>query len=294
MSSEDHDPRVDALVREYLERQAEKVEANDMLRAVQARLDQPATIPLRTRRRWRGLVAAAAVVLCAVGIWSLVGGHASAEDMVRRAQEVHAQAVDRCYRVQAEVQGTRFDNLPIWQNETRLWTRGNEFWIESVSGARNLAWGQDRQGRVWVARGRQRGMRLEADRVPEPIAFACAIRGLQIEKLLGEVLADFDLQWDESASIDPGIKRVRATPRADRPHPTLRGVTLEIDEKTRVIQRAVVVHEYPGHIRATATFSLIETRPQPDDAYQLEGHLDKDAPIVDSLPALLRPRRNAP
>jgi len=227
-----------------------------------------------------------------VGIWSVLGGRASAEDWVRRAQEVHNQPVDRCYRITAQIEGNRLDGLPLWQKENRLWTRGDDFWIEPTAAHRNWAWGQDRQGRVWVALGRQRGVRFDADRIPEPLALVCAIRGLQIETLLGSVLADFEVRRDDSAA-EPGTLCIRATPKAGR-LPSLRAVTLDIDEKSHVIRRAILERQFADGTRATVTFSLVDSRPQPDSAYTLEGHLDAGAAIVanpTSWRALLFPGR---
>jgi hypothetical protein len=276
MNEECFDPHVDALVRQYLERQATTVDAWQVLDGVRARLgDQK---PARLRRRWMGLSAAAAVVLAVLGIWLMPGGRASAEDWVRQAREVHNQPVDRCYRVSAQVEGGRLEGLPLWQKENRLWTRGNDFYVEPTAGHRNWAWGQDRQGRVWVALGRQRGVRFDAERVPEPLALVCAIRGLQIETLLDEVLADFDVRRDEAAATESGTTFIRATPRSGRS--TLRAVTLEIDQKSHVIRRATIERQFFESGPATVTLSLVESQPQPDSAYTLEGHLDPGGTMV--------------
>jgi hypothetical protein len=277
MSADAAGSPIDDLVRQYLERQAATVDARQVLQRVQGRLDAAPRRPLV--RRW-GVLAAAAAVLVVLGVWMLGGGRASAEELLRRAQQTHRQAVDRCYRVTAEVEGGRFDNLPLWQAETRLWTRGNEFWIESAAASRKWAWGQDREGRIWAALGRQRGVRFDKDRAPEPLVQACAIRGLQIDTLLGEVLADFELRWDEASPAEPGTRRVRATSRAESGGPRLRGVTLEIDEKSHTIRRAIVERELGGQLRSTVTFTLSDTQPQADNAYQLEGHLEPGVAIV--------------
>jgi hypothetical protein len=287
MSDEAAESPIDDLVRQYLERRAATVDARQMLRSVQARLAPPRRLLVR---RW-GVLAAAAAVLVAFGVWTLNVGHASAEELLRHAQETHRQAVDRCYRVTAEVEGGRFE---AWQKEARLWTRGNEFWIESTLASRKLAWGQDRQGRMWMAPRRQPGIhfdkdlgfRFDKDRAPELLVEACAIRGLQIDTLLGEVLADFALRWDETSPAEPGARRVQATPRGERGVPRLRAVTLEIDEKSHVIRRAIVERELP-RVRATVTFTLIDSQPQPDNAYQLEGHLEPGGNII-SNPMLLQ------
>ena len=49
---------------------------------------------------------------------------------------------------------------------TRLWTRGDRFWVESARPGQRWAWGRDEANRFWVAFGPHTAVSLEADEVP--------------------------------------------------------------------------------------------------------------------------------
>jgi hypothetical protein len=294
-----NDPDVDALVRAHLAREAAKVDAAAVLAGVKARLAEQAPRAvagrIRPRRRawWGGVAAAAAVAAVLFGGRFLPPPVAVAgpEVLVRAAREVHALPVDRCYRVQVvpALDGPLARHpLMVQARETRLWTRDDRFWIETINPERKWAWGRDEHGAVWLAAGRKQGVRYDGNEVPEPVSLACDVCSLRVETLLDDVLAGFDLRREPGAV--PGTQRIRAEPRPGRPNPGLRAVVLDVDEQSRVLRRLELQRTRGGRLLATATFTLAETRPQDPASYQLEGHLDPGAPVADRQHRpLLRP-----
>src|SRR5262249_52435580 len=143
------DDDVDALVRSHLANEARTVDARALLDRVRARTTPPARPASPRRRRWLwGVAAAAAAVLLAVVGLSLTSGQASAETLVLQAKQQHALPVDRCYLVQVKPEPGVLDRFPILgqPRETRLWTRGDRFWMESLFLGRKGVWGRDDEG----------------------------------------------------------------------------------------------------------------------------------------------------
>ena len=267
--------RVDALVRAYLDRQAERADPQAGLARIRQTLDQTpapgATARRQVHRRWAWGLAAAAVLFVAVGAVFLVRpAQASAETLVREAQQAHLLPVDRCYAVDSKAEADGLETrLPFLgqPRSTRLWTRGDRFWIESTFAGRKWAWGRDDQGSIWLALTPKIGVRFEAREVPEPLALTCDLLSMKVETLLGDVLKDYDLQQE-----GPGL--VRATLKPGRNSP-LRSALLDIDPETKALKRLVLARAFRGRPAATVTFTLAETRPQEDARYQLEGHLQQ-------------------
>jgi len=286
-----NDP-IEALVSSHLEQQAGTVDAPAFLNQLQQRLTEsgdscPASGGLRPRlaglRRWLlGLTAAAAVLMAFLGGHYLKPAQASPEAIVREACQVHALPIDRCYLVQwMPLPGANLPALPIraQPRETRLWTRGDRFWMSSTNPERQWAWGRDEQGAVWLALGHKHGVRFERDEVPEPLAVACDINSLELETLLNEVLHSFRLVHLPAEMPDgTATYRIRAVPSSVRPLPGIGGALLEIDE-TRVVRRLILRRMRGGQPLARVTFTLVDTSIQPDAAYKLEGHLQPGAPV---------------
>lgn len=278
------DHSVDDLVRSYLRRRAEDVDPREVLRGVRQRMDAPAGSSAaggRSSPRWVLLLAAAAALLVAfLGGRYLGPGQAHAAELVREALETHARAPDRCYLVQIEPEpGNLLARLPILAQarETRLWTRGDRFWIESTNPVRKWAWGRDERGSVWVALGRKQGVRFEPDEVPVGLAVACDVLGLKVETLLGELSTRFDLRRDDGVS--DSTYRIRATPKAGARPLALRGAELEIAAESHVLRRLVLQRTRWGRPTATVTFTLLEEGTQEESRYQLDGHLEPGAPV---------------
>jgi hypothetical protein len=283
MSSHEPTPdrSVDDLVRSFLRRRAEETDPREVLRGVRRRMDAPPGGGGRPSPRWvLLLVAAAALLVAFLGGQDLGPGGARAGELVREARQTHALPLDRCYLVQIEPEpGTLLARLPILAQarETRLWTRGDRFWIESTNPVRKWAWGRDEQGSVWLALGHKQGVRFEANEVPAGLAVACDVLGLKVETLLGELSARFDLRRDDGVS--DSTYRIRATPKAGARPVALRGAELEIAADSHVLRRLVLQRTRWGRPTATVTFTLLEEGTQQQSRYQLDGHLDPGAPV---------------
>lgn len=255
--------QVDDLVRAYLRRKAQQSDAATGLQRVRATLGAA-----RPRRRpWWLAAAVVGLALLAGGLY-FGSGRASAEALVRQALQAHAMSVDRCYLVETQPDS----GSPLWQamRQSRLWTRGDRFWIESSIGPRQWSWGRDEEGQLWLAVSANRGLRYEAGEAPETLAFLCDVYSMKIETLLGDVLANFDLQREEA---EPGTYRIRAELKPGHSHPSLRSAVLEIDAETKVLKKIVLARNFRGRPTKTATFTLIDSRNVDDSRYQLEGHL---------------------
>lgn len=236
------------------------------------------TTPSRTRFRmpWAWALATSVVFLALLGsLMFFSSGTASAAAVVELALKVHAALLDRCYRV--EVRGERDGASPPRQ-ESLLWTRGDRFWNQLQSDGKTVAWGRDESGGVWFALSPKAGARLAANEVPEPLQAACDLRSVQIESLLREILAGFDLRR-EPASAD--IDLIHAEPRPGNKTSRYGAALLEVDAHTHVLRRVELQRSHHGRAVATVSFTLVESSLQDDASYRLEGHLDTGGTIYD-------------
>lgn len=292
---------IDALVRMYLERQEETVDARQILTSVRARLAaEESAAEERSRRpvnrpRWglRLALTAAAILIAILTTLQFGIGQASAETLLREAQAALVPSADRCYRIDIEPSPALLEHFPLLDAKQEiLWTRGDRFWIEVSGSARKWTWGRDDKDRVWLALAPRKGIRFEAAEVPEPIAASCSVRSLQLETLLQDVLQNFELKREPPTDSDPpALVRIRAELKPGLSHPTLKSALIEMDSKSKVIQKLTLWRKFRNKDIATVTFTLIDSQPQSDTRYQLEGHLDDDASILSSdrpLPLRLR------
>jgi hypothetical protein len=313
------DQDIDALVRAHLLRQEETVDADRILAAVRAglagqtgndgavhvgatagkkgsgafssqRVYPPGSICEKGSRplfagRWRRVnlrLAMAAAILLAVFLSMQVGTtQVSAKTWVIDAQKAHAQPVDRCYLVHAEVAPDVLENyrlLPVTR-ESRLWTRGDRFWFESPRPDHKGGWGRDELGRVWFAvPNGKNGFRFEANEIPEGLRVACELRSMRIESLLKRLLVDYDLREEKLEADNPQPSRiVRATLKPGRQR-VLSQVTIEMDTQSKVLRRVVLSRTYARAV-STITFTLVAEEIQKDDIYRLEGHLEPEAHV---------------
>jgi len=275
-----NDEKLDNYVKAHLDQQAKEVDAHAFLSRLRAATPSESRWQWQHLRRWAFAVAAAFLIVVAFFAGSVVGppSKASAETIVRDAQRVHALPTDRCYLVQVTPEpGGALEEHPrlLDKGDKRLWTRGDRFWLESLNPARPMHLGRDDQGRVWIALGTRQGLRLDPDELSEPLGMYCDVLSMQVETLLSEVLANFELTRQEK----PGTYIITAEPKPDSNPQRLRSAVLEIDTETKVLKRLVLSRAWRGKPLATTTYSLIDTTPQLDVSYQLEGHLDADAPV---------------
>ena len=230
------------------------------------------------RRVALGFATAAAVALAFVGgvlYWKPEpAAAATPETLLREAQQTHQQPIDRCYLVECRTESDLLDEtkpVTAQSRSTRLWTRGDRFWLESTNPTARWAWGRDADGGIWMAFGGiRRGVRLAPDEVPAWLGQACDTFSMRVETLLGDVLREFDLRREPG---DGGTQVIEATLKPGRSHPGLRSARLEIDPETKAVRKLVLDRTRFGQPLATVTYTLVETRPQDDRKYQPEGHL---------------------
>jgi hypothetical protein len=97
---------------------------------------------------------------------------------------------------------------------------------------------------------------------------------MQPDKLLGEVLRDFDLTREPASQDQPSTTIVvRAALKPGHSHPSLRGARLEFDAETKVVRKLVLERTGSGRPVATITYTLVDTQAHPDRSFELEGHL---------------------
>jgi hypothetical protein len=303
------DDPLDRAVRRHLDREAATVDAAGMLVRVRAARAVPSS-----RRVWAagvGGFAAGVAVAASVALVLLFGegpqpaplaARETPEEFVRQAREAHAAPTDRCYEVVNE-----WDPGPLNQaklvppvKRSRLWTRGDQFWIETTAPDGQLvAWGQTKDGKVWVAPTRKRGLVYEPTEVGEPIARYCDLMSLRAVSTLGELLERYDLFWREPARAGEPVRIVGLLRPAGPPVARFRQVELELDPATKAIRKAVLKRTLNGEVVGTLTFTLAETADLPEESYDVRGHLDPDAVVLDGkfppkLPGMPGPPRPDP
>lgn len=266
------DDPLDRLVRDHLRREAARTDTGPLLGRLHAEI---APAPRRFPLKWLAASAVAAGLLIAFAAgWQARPMAAGPRTLLREAQEAHRMPLDRCYLVEVQREADSDEANPMAANTrtTRLWTRGDRFWIESTSPLARWAWGRDEAGNVWLAPGPHRAIRIAPNETPRWLALFCDFCTMQPEKLLDEMLRDFDLTREADPTADgPAVHRVRAEAKAWQLRP-LRHAELELDAESKVIRRAVLLRQWNG-VTATTTYTLVETRDQDDARYQLEGHL---------------------
>ena len=263
MTPNDSHP-VDGLVREHLDREAAKVDARAML----ARVKQP---PSEARRGWHWVGVAVGAALAAGLAFLFITGNgpepkpvaaATPEELLRESRTTHEAATDRCYAVVAEWEPgpLRVLKLEPIVRTSKLWTRGDQFWIETTDlQGRSIAWGQTKDGKVWVAPSRSVGLIYDESDVGEPLTRYCELMSLRVVTTLGELLANYDLFRRDSGQPGEPLRIEAKLRPVLGPLPRFGHVTLELDPATKVIQKAVLSRRVNGETVGTLTFTLIET-----------------------------------
>ena len=283
---------VEALVRARLERDAEAIDPRPLFAKI-----QDATAP-RGRTRgvgrgravrvfWRGAGVAAAAAAVMFGVNLLMHDRtalAKGETVVREAHAAHSQPIDRCYLVEVRRESSLADELSPATPQvrlTRLWTRGDRFWVESARPQERWAWGRDEGDRFWIAFGRHAAVRLDADEVPYGLSVYCDLHSMNVERWLAEVLDRFELTRETGPSgADASTITVHAKARVLSPNgPGVRTADFAIDAETRVVRRMVVRRVLNGKPFATVTYTLAETAALDPARYRLEGHLIEPSEI---------------
>jgi len=305
----DGDGDLETLVRADLDRRADEVDPRKLFARIRQTLGadstdaasatsqpahaalEPATalfrasstlrLPVARRvARWMGGLSAAAAAIVIAFLFGSQGStaQASPESILRDAQKIHQLPLDRCYLVEVKKDSALLEqSFPMMQKSrvTRLWTRGDRYWIESVNLQQRFAWGRDEKGDFWIALGTQRGIRFAADEVPIWLKVSAEVYSMRIEHLLEEVLRDFDLSREAASPGQPSsIIAVNARLKPGRRHPALRGARIEFDGETKVVRKLVLERTRHGEPVATVTYLLVDTQPQDTALYTLEGQLE--------------------
>jgi len=260
------DLEIERLVRASLERDAERVDPRPLFERImlEAHGSAPSRVPssavrrrARALLRWAGVAAVAAALLaCVTLFWQDRKALAKGETVVREARRAHSMPIDRCYLVEVRRESSRVAELAPSLPQlrlTRLWTRGDRFWVESANPDARWAWGRDASNRIWIALGQHTAVRMDADEVPDWLNLYCDLHSLNVEQLLGDVLGKFDLTREASPpGADASTIRILATARNVIPlGPAIQAVELEVDAETRVIRRMVVRRVWDGEPLAT-------------------------------------------
>ena len=279
---------VDRLLRQHFDRQAERADTQPLFERIQTTLaaDAPKLLPTPVPRssrlgrwaRWAGMMTAAAVLFLAGMYFNRPDQpvRASPQELLQEAQQIHHRDVDRCYLIEVHYD----PQLTVEQNpfaaqarKNLLWTRGDRFWIDSSGPWRKLAWGRDEEGTIWMTDGRTEGIRIGAHEAPQWLNAFSDLCTMQPEKLIGEVLRDFNLRREDDDKSPVHV--IRAELKPGRFHPSLRTCVLELDAESKVLRRVVLQRLWAGRT-VTTSYTLIESLTLANsDRYRIEGHLRK-------------------
>ncbi len=296
-SEHEHSANVDRLVASYLERQAEALDVSQLRSRIEQQFaDSPAgdervaspseTSPLPARRTNRVGWIVATAVASAIAFW---GGHyfgpgtANAESVLQNVRVVHAQPIDRCYRVHYAPDSRYWDgeNKLYGPSQSILWTRGDRFQADCVIADLELKIGRNAGGQLWVGSVNQGILFTGSEtRLPKELETLCAINAMTVPRLVDDVLADFDLRSEErSATSSKGTTLVWADLKEGRSHPLLSAALMEIDPEQNAILRLVIWVVRDGRPNGTVTYTFIESDRRSDDLYELDSHLAEGADI---------------
>lgn len=288
--------RIDVYVRAHLDQAAAQVDAQRLLKRVRAEINLPQQAQANpagtTRRNWLRamLVGGGATIAAGVAGWVFLGGdigpvttrELSAAEWIEEAKTVHEKPVDRGYEVEAD-----WDIAPFQQRfrfrpplrKVRLWTRGDQFYVTSAEEGLRWTWGQEQNGRIWIAPTRRRALVYEAHEAHEPIVRYCELMSLRMVSTLGDMLQKYDLF---RRTAPAGVIRIEASLRPHMaPAMQYRRLELELDEATKVVRKVVLHREIGGEPIGTLTFNLIDTAAQADELYTMRGHIEPDADVLD-------------
>jgi hypothetical protein len=117
---------------------------------------------------------------------------------------------------------------------------------------------------------------------------AVAVRGLELDTLLGELLADYHLAWGEAPSPAGDADHITATPRESVGLLGVLSADIAVERSTRIVRGLTLRRMFVNGAVATFTFTLRPTA-DPPPAYTAEGHVRPNAPVHDAdAPALRR------
>jgi hypothetical protein len=285
--SEANPDRIDRLVRQHLERQEARFDGAEILWMVkrrQAALARRATVRRYVYAGAGGLASAAALILVLLWGGNTNVAQAGPEQLVREAKDALAVPADRCYQMSTAWPPELVKQFPVLgaaTRESKLWTRGDRFWIDTTAGERHWSWGRTEDGAVWFVHNKT-AVLFEADEIggSDVISAIATLYSMQPEHLLELVLNEFDLAYADAPDA-PGLRRVVATGKPGREHRNVLRAVVDINPATKVIQRIVLERLFRGEAAGEITFTLADSQPQPDEDYTLAGHTDPGVRVLD-------------
>jgi len=273
---------VDRAVREHLEREAAKVNAPALLRRLRATRPAPINVRSLTRRAWlRGAaIGTGGAIAAGTALYFVLGGEGpdepkmlSATELIHEAKGAHeTEKIDRLYEVNANWEVTpfqkRFPFRPI-AKKAKLWTRGDQFLVESnFADGFPVKWGQEKSGRVWILPQPNRVLVYEPDDLAEPLARFCEMMSLRLVGTLADLLDKYDLKRETAGPNEPIHIEANLRGNPNNPLARISKVSIELDPKTKTVQKAVLTRAMNGDTIGSIEFTLIETAALDEKKYE--------------------------
>ncbi|MCE9531854.1 MAG: hypothetical protein K8T89_12125 [Planctomycetes bacterium] len=249
---------LDRMLGDHLDRQARGIDPAPLMDRIQKTMaaeDPPVPVvaPKRSYRwlRWSAGLATAACLVVAVLVFQKSDQplRASPQALLQETQKTFHQPVYRCYLVEVQRETNLTDESNPFvapQRRTVLWTRGDRFWMETTFPGmpgmppRRNFWGRDEQGTIWMTTFASReGALITPAETPRWLSVYSDLCSMQPDRLIAEVLRDFDLRREEATEGSP-IHIITADLKPGRWHPALKGAVLELDSETKVLRRVVL------------------------------------------------------
>lgn len=236
---------------------------------------------IRSRSRWMSLLATAAILMLAVGLWLAFGSPPSAYAVVRSAQQQAAQVIDRVYRVRLQ---PRLASMP--SREGTLYVRGGEklaykhptllgesLWLGTNG---NEGWLVPPHGPVLV-REDPYYLKLWQNEQGEQLPF------LQLTTVLERMQQGYDLEIlppDNDPQQTIKLTHVRGTRRAGESGP--QQIDMWADTRNGNAQRMLFTFERDSLVLPffQVSFELMNDQSVASDWYEHRAHHGEERPVV--------------
>jgi hypothetical protein len=282
------DADIDALVAQHLTSAGAPVDVARNLKAIQRRLvvadaldGQPITKKY-TARIW--MSAAAAVLLVGVGLIGYFATSVQASSAAGLLKEVHGRLVDmnRCYEVETSVPRGVAQRYPFLSpgRSIQVWTHGDEFRAQIEHDGKQILWGRDLQGTIWVTDG-QRGLYFARDEVPQPLRRLSLVLSLNEKQLTNNFLRGFEMSFDKGQEPDSQLRTIHAVAKPGSDRTGINDAWIEIDKRTHNLERLELRQRLDGRVYANVVFTLIETSTSTGPSYSLVSNIGPGATILD-------------
>jgi hypothetical protein len=215
---------------------------------------------------------------------------ASPAEVVQAARVAHEHGSDRRYTQTVTLTHAEADPLahPVEGGRRAVvWVRGNRFVAQPGWGGTG-AWGRDPDGRVWFAPTREAAVRYTEAELPATVREAVQIRGLELDALLGGVLADFDLTWADPPTPKAARRVVVATHRSPATSFQVVSAEVVIETESHLIRSLTLRRTLPAGAVATIAFELDTMPINTPVVYTAEGYLNPGSPVYDAATPIQR------